>query len=132
MAVFKRDLWLTGAAATGLVFGLLTLASGGRTLIGAEAARQAAGAYVPFVLWFNFLAGFGYVVAGGGLWHRRRWSVPLAVAIAVSTVLVFAALGVHILGGGVYEARTVAAMTLRAAVWAGIATIAYRRLWRAP
>ena len=38
------------------------------------AARQAAGHYVPFVLWFNFLAGFAYIVAGVGLWMRRRWA----------------------------------------------------------
>lgn len=130
MAAFKRDLWLSGAAVAALAFGLLTLASGGRTLFGGEAARQAAGAYVAFVLWFNFLAGFAYVVAGAGLWLRRRWSAPLAAAIALATLLVFAALGVHALGGGAYEARTVAAMTLRAWFWVAIAGIAYRRLWR--
>src|SRR3989338_8630474 len=43
-------------------FGLLTIKEGGMTLIGNEAARAAAGNYVPFVLWFNFVAGFAYVV----------------------------------------------------------------------
>lgn len=131
MPASKRDTWLSVCAVTAVVFGLLTIASGGRALFGGEAARQAAGAYVAFVLWFNFVAGFAYVVAGGGLWLRRRWSVPLGVAIALATVAVFAAFGAHVLAGGAYEARTVAAMTLRALVWTGIAWVAYLRLWRA-
>ena len=36
-------------------------------LFGGEAARAAAGQFMPFVLWFNFIAGFAYVVAGVGL-----------------------------------------------------------------
>ena len=96
----------------------------------APAARQSAGAYVPFVLWFNFAAGFAYVVAGIGLWLQRRWAVWLAAAIAAATLLVFAAFGVHVLSGGAYEMRTVAAMTLRSVVWLAIAWLAARRVRR--
>jgi len=116
------------AAAVAAVFGLLTILEGGSVLFGSEAARLAAGSYVPFVLWFNFLAGFAYVIAGAGLWVRRRWAVWLALSIAVGTAAVFAALGVHILLGGAFEARTVAAMTLRTGVWAAICTYASRRI----
>ena len=130
MTAPKRNTWLIVGAVTAVVFGLLTLASGGRTLLGDAAARQAAGAYVSFVLWFNFLASFAYVVAGVGLWLQHRWSVPLAAVIALATAAVFAAFGMHVLTGGAYEARTVAAMTLRTLVWAGLAWIAYLRLWR--
>jgi hypothetical protein len=86
---------------------------------------------VPFVLWFNFLAGFAYVVAGIGLWLQQRWAVWLAVAIAMATALTFAAFGVHVYSGGAYELRTVIAMSLRTLVWVTIAAIAWRRLvWR--
>jgi len=108
------------AAAFAVAFGLLTIREGGMVLFGPEAARLAAGRYVPFVLWFNFLAGCAYVVAGAGLWARRRWAVWLSLAIAVGTVTTFAAFGVHVLLGGAFEARTVAAMSLRTAVWAVI------------
>lgn len=111
-------------------FGLLTIKEGGMTLIGNEAARAAAGNYVPFVLWFNFVAGFAYVVAGIGLWLQQRWAVWLAVAIAAATALVFAAFGVHVAIGGLYEKRTVIAMSMRTLVWATIAAIAWRRLVR--
>ena len=63
----NRPRWATVAALVALVFGALTVTSGGKVLFGSEATRAAAGAYVPFVLWFNFLAGFAYVAAGVGL-----------------------------------------------------------------
>jgi hypothetical protein len=115
-------------AAVAVAFGFLTITEGGRVLFGPEAARLAAGRYVPFVLWFNFLAGFAYVVAGAGLWARRRWGVRLSLAIAVGTIATFAAFGVHIFLGGAFEARTVAAMSLRTAVWVAISEFASRRI----
>jgi uncharacterized membrane protein (DUF2068 family) len=116
------------AAAVAVAFGLLTLREGGTVLFGSEAARLAAGAYVPFVLWFNFLAGFVYVIAGAGLWARRRWAVWLALSVAVGTAAVFAAFGIHMLLGGAFEMRTVAAMALRTTVWAVLYEYSSRRL----
>ena len=112
------------------LFGLMTLKEGGTVLFGGEAARIAAGNYVPFVLWFNFVAGFAYIVAGAGLWLQQRWALWLAAAIAVATTLTFAALGVHIYAGEAYEQRTVFAMSLRTLVWVTIAAIAWRGLVR--
>ena len=127
MKTSKPDLLLRTMAVLAIAFGLLTIVSGGRALFGGDAARLSAGAYVPFVLWFNFAAGFAYVAAGAGLWLQRRWAVGLAAAIAVATLLVFAAFGVHVMSGGAYENRTVAAMTLRSAVWLAIAWLSARR-----
>jgi hypothetical protein len=123
---YARELRI--AAAVAVIFGLLTLREGGSVLFGSEASRIAAGHYVPFVLWFNFLAGFVYVVAGSGLWARRRWAVWLALTLAVGTAAVFAALGIHMLLGGAFEMRTVAAMSLRTAVWAVIFAYTSRRI----
>lgn len=111
-------------------FGLLTIKEGGAVLFGDGAARTAAGNYVPFVLWFNFLAGFAYVIAGAGLWLRRRWAVWLALVLAGATAAVFAAFGVHIYSGGAYELRTVIAMSVRTLVWATISVITWRWLPR--
>ncbi len=130
MTTASFDRLLRAAAVVAVLFGLLTIASGGNALFGGAAARQAAGAYVPFVLWFNFLAGFAYVAAGIGLWLARRWSALLALAIAGATLLVFAAFGVHVADGGAYEMRTVGAMTLRSLVWMGIGWLAWRRIAR--
>ncbi len=121
-------IWAVSLVAIG--FGLLTIKEGGTILFGDEAARAAAGNYVPFVLWFNFMAGFAYVVAGIGLWLQQLWAVWLAVAIVTATALTFVAFGVHIYSGGAYEPRTVIAMSLRTLVWLAIAAISWRQLVR--
>lgn len=115
-------IWVISTFAVG--FGLLTLKEGGSILFGDETVRAAAGNYVPFVLWFNFVAGFAYVVAGIGLWLQQRWAVWLAAAIVVTTALTFVAFGVYIYSGGAYELRTVIAMSLRTLVWVVIAAMA--------
>ena len=125
-------IWLRLAAVVAVAFGLLTIKEGGTILFGDEAVRAAAGNYVPFVLWFNFMAGFAYVIAGAGLWMRQRWAAWLAVAIVAATALAFAAFGAHVVSGGAYEQRTLIAMSLRTLVWAAIAAIAWRRLLRRP
>ncbi|MFV0512563.1 MAG: hypothetical protein ACK5MY_02860 [Jhaorihella sp.] len=114
------------AAAVAVVFGVLTVLSGGRALFGGADM----GAVVPFVLWFNFLAGFVYVIAGLGLWAGRPWAGRLSLAILVATALIFAAFGLHVMRGGAHEVRTIGAMTVRTAVWAVISWLsigAFRR-----
>ena len=126
MQAQQRGLRVWAISLVAIGFGLLTLKEGGTILFGDDVTRAAAGNYVPFVLWFNFLAGFAYVVAGAGLWLNQRWAVWLAVTIAVATFFAFAALGAHVGTGGAYELRTVVAMSLRTLVWVTIATIAWR------
>jgi hypothetical protein len=111
------------AAVIAVLFGAATVASGGNVLFGSGA--QGAGDYVPFIVWFNFLAGFVYVAAGAGLWLRTAWAPWLALALAVATAGAFAALGLHVGGGGAYEARTVIAMALRLGIWVAICAVAF-------
>ncbi|WP_456415242.1 hypothetical protein [Thiolapillus sp.] len=113
------------AATVAIVFGLLTLKSGGSVLFIDGLARKEAGHYVPFVLWFNFLMGFAYLAAGAGLLMRKTWAMWLSLFIAASTALVFLLFGLHVLNGGAYETRTVVAMTLRTTIWTSIAVFAY-------
>lgn len=114
------------AAVVAVVFGLLTILSGGRALFGATDM----GAIVGFVLVFNFLAGFAYVLAGVGLWQGRHWGPGLSLAILAATLIVFAAFGWHVLSGGPWETRTLGAMTLRTLVWVAIVAVTQRgRSW---
>lgn len=125
--------WVRAAAIVAVVFGAVTILSGGRALFGGAGGRAALGDIVPFVLWFNFAAGFAYVLAGIGLLLRKRWAAQLAVLIAIGTALVFVALGIHVAMGGAFEMRTVGAMALRTGIWIGVALLACRALgWRAP
>lgn len=113
---------LTVAAIVAIAFGLLTIVSGARALFGGADM----GAVVPFVLWFNFLAGFAYVAAGLGLWYQTGWATGLTIAIALGTAAVFATFLWHISTGAAYEARTMGAMGLRLVVWVMIAVVAAR------
>jgi len=117
---------LKGLALTAVVFGLLTIVSGGRALFGSTEVRTALGHTVPFVLWFNFLAGFLYVLAGTGLLWGKRWAAHLSLLLAISTLVVFAAFGVHVFSGGAYETRTLGAMTLRSLFWVALAAASFR------
>ncbi|MEC5292732.1 hypothetical protein VSX64_08945 [Aurantimonas sp. C2-6-R+9] len=121
----SRPRWIIVLAIIAVVFGVLTLYSGGAVLVSDGPERAAAGAYVPFVLWFNVIAGLAYIIAGIGLYSWRRWAVNLSILLAVATLLVFAAFGVHIMTGGSYEVRTIVAMTLRSTVWLTIASFAW-------
>lgn len=122
--------WIWPASIVAVLFGLLTIREGGAVLFWSEEARRAAGQYVSFVVWFNFVAGFAYVIAGFGLWFRHRWAAGLAFAVAAATLAVFVAFGIHIALGGGYEPRTVVAMSLRSAVWIAVAAVAYRFVWK--
>lgn len=124
----KQTFWIRLVALFAVAFGLLTLKEGGLVLYGDEAAVQAAGEYVPFVLWFNFIAGFFYILAGIGMWLQRRWAVWLAVSLAAATAFVFAAFGLHVALGGVFAQRTVIAMSLRTVIWTAIAVIAWQQI----
>lgn len=124
MVVARRHLALTIASLVATVFGALTVVSGGRALFGGVDM----GDVVGFVLWFNFCAGFAYVLAGVGLWRSDAWGRILAAAIFAATLLVLLALSVHVLRGGAYEMRTIYAMLLRVSVWAAIAAVAWRHI----
>lgn len=114
-------------AIVAMLFGVVTVASGGRALFGNDEVRAALGNVVPMVLWFNFLAGFAYVAAGAGLLWRTRWSAGLTLGLAVATLVVFALFGLQIANGVAFEMRTVAAMMLRSTFWVVVAAVAMRQ-----
>jgi hypothetical protein len=124
----KRCIGSWVSAIVAILFGLLTLKSGGEVLFIDGAGREAAGNYVHWVLWFNFLMGFVYITAGVGLWLQKRWAIWLSIFIVVATLTVFAMFGVSIVLGGLFEQRTVGAMTLRSGVWIAISLFAYLKL----
>lgn len=78
---------------------------------------------MPFVLVFNFLAGFAYLVGAVALWLNHPAARTIAWLIALSTLSVFAAFLWAVFGGTPYEIRTVGAMTVRAGFWLAIAIL---------
>lgn len=126
--VSGRPRWAIAAGILAVVFGVATVFEGGSMLFGRPEIRASAGNIVPFVLWFNFIAGFAYLMAGLGLLLWKRWAAQLSVGIAVTTLTVFAAFGVHVALDGAFEPRTVGAMLLRSMVWLAIAVFSCRAL----
>ncbi|MBT7082117.1 MAG: hypothetical protein HN929_11760 [Chloroflexi bacterium] len=57
---------------------------------------------------------------------QQRWAMWLAITIAMVTSCAFVALGVYIYADGVFEQRTVIAMSLRTTIWTAIAVFAWR------
>lgn len=109
--------WLAKAA---IAFGAVTLFSGGAGPVRQPSgthARPSVGNAVLIVLWFNFCAGFVYVLAGLGLLRRRPWAVYASIFLASSTALIAAAFGAYVMGGGAFEVRTVGAIAIRLLFW---------------
>ena len=127
-AAKTHTLWLRFVALVAIGFGLMTIKEGGLVLYGDQAAVSAAGDFVPFVLWFNFIAGFFYILTGIGLWLQRRWAVWIAIVLMVGTAFVFAAFGLHVALGGAFAQRTVIAMSLRVVIWTAIAVYTWRHI----
>ncbi len=130
MTIRKRPVWVWVSVIIAVVFGVMTIKSGGSVLFINGEAILAAGNYVDFVLWFNFFAGFFYIAAGLGLWLKKSWAPMLAITVASLTILVFAAFGIHVFNAGAYEQRTVIAMSIRTLVWTAIAVTCWRQLLR--
>lgn len=113
--------WLALFAA---LFGTVTIFAGGSVLLGP--AREIAGQIVPFVLWFNTLAGLVYLAAAFGLWRGTTWAPRLAWAIAGATALIALAFAFAALTGTSFEPRTIAALALRTGIWGAIGWAAMR------
>jgi len=114
------------AAAFAVVFGAMTLISGGTALFSGEETRNLFGHAVPFVLWFNFLSGLAYVLAGVGLWGKKTWAVYLSILIFMAIAGIIALFALHVFSGGAYEMRTVVALSFRCVCWLTISLIAFR------
>lgn len=120
------SIWLKLLAVLALIFGVMTVFSGGGVLFGPAEAQTWAGNYVRFVVWFNFLAGGVYIVAAIGLWTGANWAVHLSVLIAIATALVALGFALMVILGSPFEMRTVGALALRISFWTLVALIAKR------
>ena len=120
--------WLKPLAGFAILFGAMTLFSGGSVLFGPAASHTWAGNYIGFVVWFNFGAGAAYIVAGIGLLRGKPWAARLAALIAIATAIVAAGFAIVVMRGTPFEMRTVGALGVRFAFWAITASLAKRAL----
>lgn len=121
-AKLSRPFFLTNILAViALVFGVMTVFSGGSVLFGPGPAHDLAGNIFPLVVWFNFLAGFIYIFAAVGIWRGAYWALMLSFIIAAATAVVAIFFTYQVSQGATFEARTVGALILRIGFWSGVA-----------
>ncbi len=125
----SKPAWVNLIALIALIFGAMTLFSGGSVLFADGQARADAGNFVPFILWFNFIAGFFYIAASVGIFTWQKWGLTLSRLIFIATIIASFGLAGYIATGGSFEMRTVMAMILRSVVWLAIA-IAVGTAWK--
>lgn len=116
------------AGIAAMLFGVVTLFEGGHMVFGGPEVWAAAGNVVPWVLYFNFTAGFVYVVTGLLAVTKHPGSAKLALGLAVANVLILVSLGIYAATGGLFETKTMAAMGLRTVFW-GVQAVVLRRVF---
>ena len=114
-----------GIAAFLTLFGLLTVFMGGAVIFNLFGIRAIEGNYVLFVVWANWICGFAYLIAAYGLVNHKRWTSKLLFAAFLLLMITFAAFIMHIQSGGIYERKTIFAMTFRTIITLAIAITAY-------
>lgn len=122
----RLSLALKALAVFGLIFGIVTLFSGGNVLFGPKSAQAAAGNYFPFVVWFNFLAGFVYIITAACILRRNIMALPLSMLIATCTAITAIAFAQFVSQGVNFEMRTVGALAIRTGFWSVVAYVLYR------
>lgn len=100
-----------------LVFGFLTIKSGGSVLF-IESVRALAGDYILPIVWFNFVGGFFLALGAIGLWLGKGWVKPVAMVLFASFLVMDCYLAFHIYSGGAFMEKTVVAMFIRTLTWA--------------
>lgn len=95
------------------LFGIVTLFMSTSIIFGLFEIREKEGNYILFVVVANFLCAFLYLAAAYGFFAKKKWTTMiLNIAVAV-LVVTFIGLGIHIYSGGIYEQKTIYAMTFR-------------------
>jgi len=111
-----------------VVFGTMTVISGSVVLFPNDVIQKSAGNYVEFVVWFNLLSGFMYIITGFGLWKCKKWSVMISVIITLAIVIISLVFSIYVVQGAIYELRTFYALTFRMLLWLAISVISYRKI----
>lgn len=107
------------------LLGILTIFAGGSVLFDLFDMRKREGNYILYIVWANFICGFIYLIAAYGIFKEKRWAAYLLFLASALLLLVFAELIIHISRGGLYETKTVYAMSFRTAATIFFSIISY-------
>lgn len=100
-----------------ILFGALTVFSGGRHLLIWNELQSEGRHFHLWILVFNFIAGFFYILAGISLLKEKNWGPFLVYSIASATAVFYAVFIIIVLNGSPYEKQTLYAMGFRTLFW---------------
>ncbi|HTO17263.1 MAG TPA: hypothetical protein VLZ83_15975 [Edaphocola sp.] len=75
--------------------------------------REKEGNYVLLVVYSNLLCGILYLIAAFKIWQQKTTSIYLLTLALIILIIAFIGLIIHINAGGLYETKTIKAMTFR-------------------
>jgi hypothetical protein len=104
---------VAAVAIAAVLFGIVTIVSGVRVLLGSDPGYVV---YMP-LLRFNTIMGVAYIAVGVVAWRNLRLGVYGAAAICVLNLVAIAAIGYLYAPNGSIASTSVLAMTLRTVVW---------------
>lgn len=94
-------------------FGLLTLFLSSSVIFDLFGIRAKEDNYVLFVVLANFLSSIIYLVSVYGFIKSKKWTTYLLGISAITLIITFVGLFIHINSGGLYETKTIGAMIFR-------------------
>lgn len=107
------------------IVGTATVFMGGAVLFDFLGMRALEGNYVSFVVMANWICGFIYLVAAYGFWKQKIWTEKLLWLSFLILVIGFAGFINHIYLGGLYETKTIYAMSFRSLLSLTMAILAH-------
>ncbi len=90
--------------------------------------RNQQGAYVPFIVWTNFIAGFLYLLAVYGFFKAMNWTYWVLIGITILLIFAAIALMIYINQDGIFEIKTIGAMNFRIILTLVFSVLAYYKI----
>lgn len=108
-----------------IVFGLVTLLASTSIFFDLFGVREQEGNYVLFIVIANFISSIIYLLAAYGWIKNKTWATQLLSLSSIILIVAFIGLFFHINSGGLYEIKTVYAMTFRTSLTLIFTLISY-------
>ena len=119
----KSSIFLYTAGTILAFFSLVNLFMSTSVIFDLFGIREKEGNYVLFVVIANFICGILYMVAAYSFFlNKSRATTILSIATAI-LLISFIALAFHIFRGGIYEKKTIAAMSFRTLLTIGFTLV---------
>ena len=107
------------------LFSIVTLFMSTSVIFDLFGIREKEGNYVLFVVVANFICAILYLAAAYGFFFRQKWTTMILYISVVILIITFIALGIHIYSSGIYENKTITAMTFRTLLTIGFALVSF-------